>query len=320
MMRQLTFSNSGFEVHRKSTRRERFLAEMEAVVPWGALCALVEPHYPKGERGRPPIGIERMLRIYFLQQWFNLSDPQAEDAIYDIAPMRSFVGIDLGREAAPDETTICKFRHLIETHGLGAEIFAAVNAHLQARGVKIGTGTIIDATIIAAPSSTKNAKGERDPEMHQVKKGNQWHFGMKAHVGVDSREKIIHTVVATPANVHDSQVTGQLLHGRETKVWGDSAYQGQTEAIKAAAPEAQDMTHRRGARNHPLSEAGIAKNHTKSKVRAKGEHPFLTIKRIFGFACVRCRGLAKNANRLFVACALANLHRKRHHLMRQRTA
>jgi len=320
MMRQLTFSNSGFEVHRKSTRRERFLAEMEAVVPWGALCALVEPHYPKGERGRPPIGIERMLRIYFLQQWFNLSDPQAEDAIYDIAPMRSFVGIDLGREAAPDETTICKFRHLIETHGLGAEIFAAVNAHLQARGVKIGTGTIMDATIIAAPSSTKNARGERDPEMHQVKKGNQWHFGMKAHVGVDSREKIIHTVVATPANVHDSQVTGQLLHGRETKVWGDSAYQGQTEAIKAAAPEAQDMTHRRGARNHPLSEADIAKNHTKSKVRAKGEHPFLTIKRIFGFACVRYRGLAKNANRLFVACALANLHRKRHHLMRQRTA
>jgi IS5 family transposase len=181
-MRQMTFSNSGFDVHRKPTRRERFLAEMEAVVPWGALCALIEPRYPKGDRGRPPIGIERMLRIYFLQQWFNLSDPQAEDAIYDIAPMRNFVGIDLGREAAPDETTICKFRHLIEEHALGKEILASVNAHLQAMGVAIGTGTIVDATIIAAPSSTKNADGTRDPEMHQVKKGNQWHFGMKAHL------------------------------------------------------------------------------------------------------------------------------------------
>jgi transposase, IS5 family len=170
--------------------------------------------------------------------------------------------------------------------------------------------------IFAAPSSTKNARGERDPEMHQVKKGNQWHFGMKAHVGVDSAEKIIHTVVATAANVHDSQMTGQLLHGRETKVWGDSAYQGQTAAIKAAAPAAQDMTHKRGARNHPLSEADVAKNRNKSKVRAKVERPFLTIKRIFGFACVRYRGLVKNTNRLFIACALANLHRKRHHLMR----
>jgi transposase, IS5 family len=319
-MRQLTFSNSGFEVHHKATRRERFLAEMEAVVPWAALCALIEPHYPKGDRGRPPIGIERMLRIYFLQQWFNLSDPQAEDAIYDIAPMRQFVGIDLGREAAPDETTICKFRHLIEAHGLGKDMLAAVNAHLAAKGVKIGTGTIVDATIIAAPPSTKNADGTRDPDMHQVKKGNQWHFGMKAHVGVDSKEKVIHTVVATSANVHDSQVIGQLLHGRETKVWGDSAYQGQKQAIKAAAPEAQDLTHRRGSRGHPLTDIETTKNRTKSKVRAKGEHPFLTIKRIFGFAITRYRGLAKNANRLFVACALANLHRQRHVLMRRSTA
>jgi len=319
-MRQITFSNSGFDVHRKPTRRERFLAEMEAVVPWGALCALIEPHYPKGDRGRPPIGTLRMLRIYFLQQWFNLSDPQAEDAIYDIAPMRNFVGIDLGREAAPDETTICKFRHLIEEHALGKEILASVNAHLEAKGVAIGTGTIVDATIIAAPSSTKNADGTRDPEMHQVKKGNQWHFGMKAHLGVDSKEKIIHTVVATPANVHDSQVIGQLLHGKETKVWGDSAYQGQKQAIKAAAPQAQDMTHRRGSRGHHLTDIDIAKNRNKSKVRAKGEHPFLTIKRIFGFAITRYRGLAKNANRLFVACALANLHAKRHVLMRRSTA
>jgi transposase, IS5 family len=319
-MRQLTFSNAGFEVHHKLTRRERFLAEMEAVVPWDALIALIEPHYPRGDRGRPPIGIERMLRIYFLQQWFNLSDPQAEDAIYDIAPMRQFVGIDLGREAAPDETTICKFRHLIEAHGLGRDMLAAVNAHLATKGVKIGTGTIVDATIIAAPPSTKNADGTRDPDMHQVKKGNQWHFGMKAHLGVDSKEKIIHTVVATAANVHDSQIIGQLLHGRETKVWGDSAYQGQTQAITAVAPQAQDMTHRRGSRGHPLTDIDRAKNRNKSKVRAKGEHPFLTIKRIFGFAITRYRGLAKNANRLFVACALANLHRKRHLLARRSPA
>ena len=319
-MRQMTFSSSGFDVHHKPTRRERFLAEMDAVVPWSSLCSLIEPHYPKGERGRPPIGIERMLRIYFLQQWFNLSDPQAEDAIYDIAPMRNFAGIDLGREAAPDETTICKFRHLIEAHELGREILASVNAHLEAKGVKIGTGTIMDATIIAAPSSTKNADAARDPEMHQVKKGNQWHFGMKAHVGVDSKETIIHAVVATPANVHDSRMISDLLHGRETKVWGDSAYQGQTDVIKAAAPRAQDMTHRRGAPSHPLSERDFEKNRVKSKVRAKGEHPFLTIKRIFGFAVTRYRGLAKNANRLFVTCALANLHRKRHILMRRSTA
>jgi transposase, IS5 family len=319
-MRQMTFSSSGFDVHRKQPRRERFLAEMDAVVPWRRLCALIEPHYPKGDRGRPPIGIERMLRIYFLQQWFNLSDPQAEDALYDIASMRAFAGIDLGREAAPDETTICKFRHLIEANALGEEMLRPVNEHLQAKGVKIGTGTIVDATIIAAPSSTKNAAGQRDPEMHQTKKGNQWHFGMKAHIGVDSKAKIIHAAAATPANVHDSRMIGDLLHGGETKVWGDSAYQGRKDAIEAAAPKAQDMTNRRGSRNHPLTDRDRAKNRSKSKVRAKVEHPFLIIKRIFGFVCVRYRGIAKNANRLYVICALANLHIKRHFLMRRCTA
>jgi transposase, IS5 family len=315
-MRQPTFASAGFELPHKPTRREVFLTEMNAVVPWERLCGLIVPHYPTGDRGRPPVGIERMLRIYFLQQWFNLSDPQAEDAIYDIAPMRNFAGIDLGRETAPDETTICKFRHLIEAHGLGAKMLEAVNAHLAAKGIKIGTGTIVDATIIAAPSSTKNSTGARDGEMHQVRKGNQWHFGMKAHIGVDSKEKIIHAVVATPANVHDSRLIGQLLHGKETKVWGDSAYQGQKDAIRSAAPAAKDMTHRRGARGHPLCEEEEAKNRSKSKVRAKVEHPFLTIKRIFGFAKTRYRGLAKNANRLLVTCALANLHRKRRLLMR----
>ena len=316
-MRQKTFSSIGFEVHHKPTRREKFLADMEAVVPWASLFALIEPHYPSGERGRPPIGIDRMLRIYFLQQWFNMSDPQAEDSLYDSVAMRNFVGIDLGREAAPDETTICKFRHLIEEKGLGKIMLTVVNDHLKAKGIKIGTGTIMDATLISAPSSTKNKKGERDPEMRQTKKGNQWYFGMKGHVGVDSKEKIIHSVEVSPANVHDSQMVSELLHGEETKVWGDSAYQGQKEAIRAAAPAARDMTNRRGARGRPLTDKERSKNTTKSKVRAKGEHPFLIIKRVFGFTHVRYRGLAKNRNRFEVACALANIYIKRRTLLRR---
>jgi IS5 family transposase len=316
-MRQKTFSSVGFEVHHKQTRRERFLSEMEVVVPWSALCALIEPHYPSGGRGRPPIGIDRILRIYFLQQWFNMSDPQAEDCLYDSLAMRNFVGIDLGREAAPDETTICKFRHLIEEKGLGKLMLAAVNHHLKANGIKIGNGTIMDATLISAPSSTKNEEGQRDPEMHQTKKGNQWYFGMKGHVGVDSKERIIHSVEVTSANVHDSQVISLLLHGEETKVWGDSAYQGQKEAIRSAAPVAKDMTNRRASRGRPLTDAQRSKNKTKSKVRAKGEHPFLIIKKIFGFTQVRYRGLAKNRNRFEVMCALANLYIKRYILLRR---
>ena len=319
-MRQPTFASVGFEVHRKQTRRERFLSEMEAVVPWDNLRALIEPYYPKGERGRRPVGIERMLRIYFLQQWFNLSDPQAEEAIYDSSAMRGFIGIDLGREPAPDETTICKFRHLIETHALGEAILRSVNDHLQAKGVKIGTGTIVDATIISAPSSTKNDSGTRDPEMHQTKKGNQWYFGMKAHIGVDSKQKVIHAVAATPANIHDSQVVGDLLHGGETKVWGDSAYQGRKEAIKAAAPNAQDMTNRRAGNGVALTKAEHARNRTKSKVRAKVEHAFHVMKRMFGFTHVRYRGIDKNGNRLFVTCALVNIYLKRRFLMRRCTA
>ena len=314
-MRQTTFSSLGFDVHHKPTRREKFLAKMVVVVPWASLYALIEPHYPSGERGRPPIGIDRMLRIYFLQQWFNMSDPQAEDCLYDSMAMRNFVGIDLGREAAPDETTICKFRHLIEDKGLGKMMLTAVNDHLKAKGIKVGTGTIMDATLISAPSSTKNEKGERDPEMRQTKKGNQWYFGMKGHVGVDSKERIIHSVEVTSANVHDSQMVSDLLHGEETKVWGDSAYQGQTEAIKAAAPAAKDMTNRRAARGRPLSDDERSRNSTKSKVRARGEHPFLIIKRIFGFRHVCYRGLAKNKNRFEVACALANLYIKRRTLL-----
>jgi IS5 family transposase len=197
---------------------------MEQVVPWRELCVLIEPHYPKAGNGRPPVGVERMLRMYFLQQWFNLSDPAVEEALYDSPVMRQFVGIDLGQEPAPDETTVCKFRHLLEEHGLGEKILGTVNLHLQARGVRITTGTIVDATILHAPSSTKNREQQRDPEMHQTKKGNQWYFGMKAHVGVDSKTKIIHTAVATAANVADSTVLADLLHGDETRVWVTDAY------------------------------------------------------------------------------------------------
>jgi transposase, IS5 family len=196
-MKQMTLAAAGFERYAKTTRRAVFLAEMERVVPWPALCGLIEPFYPKAGNGRPPIGVERMLRIYFLQQWFNLSDPAVEEALYDSLAMRDFVGIDLGREPVPDETTVCRFRHLLETHDLGQQLFDEVQRHLTATGLKVATGTIVDATIISAPSSTKNAKKARDPEMHQTKKGNQWYFGMKAHIGIDSRTKLIHAAVAT---------------------------------------------------------------------------------------------------------------------------
>jgi IS5 family transposase len=315
-VRQSTFADASFEPYRKATRRDQFLAEMEQVVPWGELCALVEPFYPKNDgAGRPVIGLERMLRIHFLQHWFNLSDPAVEEALYDSHAMRRFVGIDLGREAAPDETTVCKFRHLLETHDLGAQLFEQVGAYLQDRGLKVHKGTIVDATIISAPSSTKNREQKRDPEMHQTKKGNQWYFGMKAHIGTDSRSKLIHHVAATAANVADSKVLPELLHGEETRVWGDQAYRGQREAIRRVAPRAQDFANRRYRHKGVVDEAQRAKNRTKSQVRAKVEHPFLVLKRVFGFAKVRYRGLAKNANRLFVACALVNLYMARRQLL-----
>lgn len=317
-MKQMTLAGSGFEKHSKTTRRAAFLAEMDRVVPWAELCALIEPYYPKAGAagGRPPVGLQRMLRIHLLQHWFNLSDPAVEEALYDVACMREFVGIDLGREPVPDETTVCKFRHLLERHELGQALFEAVGRHLQAQGLRVSHGTIVDATIIAAPSSTKNAAGQRDPEMHQTQKGRQWHFGMKAHIGVDARTKLIHSAAATPAHVHDKHLLGQLLHGRETRVWGDSAYQGQGEAIRAAAPAARDLTHRRVRRGGRIDEAERAKNRAKSRVRAKVEHAFAVLKRVFGFAKVRYRGLHKNAQRLFTACALVNLFMARRHLLR----
>ena len=286
---------------------------MERVVPWGALESLVRPYYPKGENGRPPVGLSVMLRVYFLQQWFNLSDPGAEDALYESSVLRRFAGVDLGRAPAPDETTILNFRHLLERHELGGAMLDAVNVHLEAKGLRIATGTIVDATIIHAPSSTSNASGERDPQMHQTRKGNQWYFGMKAHIGVDAKSGIVHSVCSTAASVADCHMLPDLLHGEERKVWGDGGYQGQAAAIRKAAPHAQDMTCRRTRYKGRVDELQRKKNRSKSRIRAKVEHPFRILKRIFGFEKVRYRGIAKNHNRLCACFALANLylHRKR---------
>jgi IS5 family transposase len=311
---------TGFEKYGKKTRRAEFLEEMEQVVPWARLGGLLEPYYPKAGNGRPPVGMERMLRIYFLQQWFNLSDPAVEEALYDSAVMRQFVGIDLGREPVPDETTVCKFRHLLEAHQLGGEMLKVVNRYLEGKGVRITTGTIVDATIIHAPSSTKNREQKRDEEMHQTKKGKQWYFGMKAHVGVDSKTKLIHSVVATPANVADATVLPALLHGQETRVWGDQAYRGQTAVIHACAPNAKDFTNQRYRYQDQVDEVARRKNRVKSKVRSKVEHVFGVMKLKFGFVKVRYRGLAKNAHRLFVASALVNLFRTRHRLLARTAA
>jgi transposase, IS5 family len=312
---QMSFASVGFERFARTTKRAAFLSEMDAIVPWPRLCALIAPHYPTGEGGRPPIPLERMLRIYFLQQWFNLSDPGVEEALYDSVSMRSFAKIDLGREPVPDETTVCKFSHLLERHKLGPDMLREVNAHLKQSGVKIANGTIVDATIIHAPSSTKNSSGKRDPEMHQTKKGNEWYFGMKAHIGVDSRSRLVHSVVATPANVHDSRVLPDLLHGDETRVWGDSAYRGQTAVIRARAPRASDFTQPRSSRAKGLTDREREVNRTKSRVRSRVEHVFHVLKRIFGFEKVRYRGIAKNGHRLCVNFALVNLYLSRRQLL-----
>jgi transposase, IS5 family len=312
-MKQMTLAAAadlaaGFEQHRKPTRRDAFLAEMHALVPWARLVALIEPHYPKPGNGRPPIGLERMLRIHLLQHWFNLADAACEEALYDSAALRAFAGIDLGREPVPDATTLLKFRHLLERHELGAALFAEVGRILQEKGLKLSAGTIVDATLIAAPSSTKNQERQRDPEMRQTRKGNQWHFGMKLHIGADSKTGLVHSAVVTSANVHDKHPLPDLLHGAETRVYGDRGYQGCTAIIKAAAPEARDFTNRRVRKPDGEDEAERLRNRTKSRTRARVEHPFLVLKRLWGFAKVRYRGLAKNANRAFTALAMVNLY------------
>ena len=249
-MKQQTFAmaadqSESFERYRRPTRRDVFLATMDRIVPWAELCAVIEPHYPKVGNGRPPVGLARMLRMYFVQHWFNLADEACEEALLDSVALRRFVGIDRGRERVPDSTTLLKFRRLLDKHNLGAALFSKIGQVLQEKGMKVGTGTIVGATIISEPSSTKNAQGKRDPEMHQTRKGQQWFFGMKLHIGVDSKTGLAHSAVVTAANVHDKHPLPQLLHGAEQEVYGDSAYASQQELIESKSPMAEDLTNQR---------------------------------------------------------------------------
>jgi transposase, IS5 family len=313
MERQMSFSQSEYARKKKVTRRERFLGEMEQIVPWARLIALIEPHYPRGKRGRPPIGLERMLRIYFLQQWYTLADEALEDALYDSQALRNFAGIDLSVESVPDATTLLGFRHLLEAHDLTQGLLREVTAHLGERELLLKEGTLVDATIIAAPPSTKNAAKARDPEMHQTKKGNEWHFGMKAHIGTDL-QGVVHTVVGTAANVADVACAQQLLHGAEKSVVADAGYQGvekRPEVLAHGPPVTWYVAAKRSKvkalPEGPLKVLTQEFEKLKAQVRAKVEHPFHVVKNLFGFRKVRYRGLAKNTAQLHVLFALANL-------------
>jgi len=310
---QRTFASMAWQAKGKVTRRERFLAEMDAVIPWSRLLALIEPHYPKAGQGRQPLGLEKMLRIYFLQQWFNLSDPQAEDAIYDSESMRRFAKVELSDDVVPDESTILRFRHLLEQHRLTKAIFDGVAGLLEERRLLLRAGTIVDATIIAAPSSTKNASATRDPEMKQTRKGGNWHFGMKLHVGADKRG-IIHSVTATAASAADITEFPHLLHGQEREIFGDQAYWKEADRQAFAARGVRYRINRRPTRK-PLSERWRMINRARSRTRARGEHAFRVVKHLWGFAKVRYRGLAKNLARAQIMFALANLYQLRRELL-----
>ena len=313
MANQRTFASMAWQAKGKVTRRERFLAEMDAVIPWTRLLGLIAPHYPKAGNGRQPLGMEKMLRIYFLQQWFNLSDPQAEDAIYDSESMRRFARVELGDEVVPDESTILRFRHLLERHGLTQAIFDSITGLLEERRLVLRSGTIVDATIIAAPSSTKNASATRDPEMKQTRKGKNWHFGMKLHIGADKRG-IVHTVRATNAAVADITQLPDLLHGQEREVFGDQAYWKEDDRAFLESWGVRYRINRRPSRR-PLSKRWRMINRARSRTRARGEHAFRIVKQLWGFAKVRYRGLAKNLARAQTMFALANLYQFRRELL-----
>jgi IS5 family transposase len=314
MTHQTSFSQAEFADKKKITRRERFLARMEEIIPWASLLAVLEPFYPKGARGRPPIGLERMLRIYFLQQWYGLADEALEDAIYDSQAMRGFARIDLAADGVPDATTLLKFRRLLETHDLCKGLFTAINTDLTARGLMMRAGTLVDATLIAAPPSTKNKEKKRDPEMHQTRKGNQWYFGMKAHIGADRDSKLVHTVVVTAANVSDITKTAELLHGQETQVHADAGYTGvekRAEITALVRPIDWQIARKRGQIKKleagPEKEMLKASEKAKASVRAFVEHPFHILKNIFRHRKVRYRGLAKNGHQLYMLFGLANV-------------
>lgn len=310
---QRTFAGLAWSDKKKVTRRERFLAEMNAVIPWAELVALIAPHYPKRTGGRPPMPLETMLRIYFLQQWFDLSDPAAEDALYDSESMRRFVGVELSEDAVPDETTILHFRHLLQQQRLTERIFDAVRGLLETKGMLLKSGTIVDATIINAPSSTKNATATRDPEMKQTRKGKMWHFGMKVHVGTDLRG-LVHTVTTTHAAEADIGQLPQLLHGEERTLYGDRAYWSERDQAACEAAGIAYRVNRRGTHHHPVSERWRQINRARSRVRARGEHAFHVVKTLWGFTKVRYRGLAKNTARIFTLFALSNLYMVRYQL------
>ncbi len=314
MTHQPSFSQAEFADKKKITRREKFLARMEEVIPWAKLLAVIEPFYPKGERGRPPIGLERMLRVYFLQQWYGLADEALEDALYDSQALRGFARIDLAGEGVPDATTLLKFRRLLETHDLCKGLFTAINADLTARGLLLREGTLVDATLIAAPSSTKNKDKQRDPEMHQTRKGNQWYFGMKAHIGADRDRKLVHTVVVTAANVADITKTAELLHGQEKQVHADAGYTGVEKRAEIAALERKLDWQIAGKRGQIKAMVEGAEKETikavekaKASVRAFVEHPFHILKNLFRHRIVRYRGLAKNGHQLYTLFGLANV-------------
>lgn len=304
------------------TRKREFLDEMKLVAPWSELVSLIAPHAPAtgAKGGRPPFAVETMLRIHFIQQWFNLSDPAMEEALYDMALFREFVGLDAGEDNLPDESTILRFRHLLETHNLSLQILATVNATLAAKGLLLKSGTVVDATLIAAPSSTKNSSGERDPEMYQTKKGNQWHFGMKAHIGVDAESGLVHTVIGTAANVNDVTQAQGLLHGDETDVFGDAGYQGvEKREENLEVPVTWHVALRPGKRKalpkNPWGERMEWIEQAKASIRAKVEHPFHVVKNLFRHRKTRYRGLDKNTKQLFTLFGLANLLRARKWLL-----
>jgi IS5 family transposase len=314
MTHQPSFSQAEFADKKKVTRREKFLARMEELIPWTQLLAVIEPFYPKGQRGRPPIGLERMLRVYFLQQWYGLADEALEDALYDSQALQGFARVDLNAEGVPDATTLLKFRRLLETHDLCKGLFSAINADLAARGLLLREGTLVDATLIAAPPSTKNQKKKRDPEMHQTQKGNQWYFGMKAHIGADRDSKLVHTLVVTAAHVADVTKTAELLHGQETQVHADAGYTGvekRAEIVALARKIDWQIAGKRGQIKAMVEgaqkEALKAVEKAKASVRAFVEHPFHIVKNLFGHRKVRYRGLAKNGHQLYTLFGLANV-------------
>ncbi len=314
MTHQTSFSQAEFADKKKTTRREKFLARMEEMIPWADLLAVIEPFYPKGERGRPPLGLERMLRVYFLQQWYGLADEATEDAIYDSQAMRGFARIDLAADGVPDATTLLKFRRLLEAHDLCKGLFNAINADLATRGLMMREGTLVDATLLAAPPSTKNKEKKRDPEMHQTRKGSQWYFGMKAHIGADRDSKLVHTMVVTAANVADVTKTAELLQGRETQVHADAGYTGVEKREEITALNRTIDWQIAGKRGRikkmaegPEKETLKAKEKAKASVRAFVEHPFHIIKNLFQHRKVRYRGLAKNGHQLHTLFGLANL-------------